>query len=168
MTYRLPVSAFAFVLAVSLSLAAAPQALASDCFMCAADSTDACAGKQQCADSREECRKKGCKITGTASCSTAANVKKCEAPKPEKKNATASYSAPIASDCFNCAADSTDACSGKQQCSDSREECRKKGCKITGTASCSTAANVKKCEAPKPEKKNATAAIPWTEDYTVR
>jgi len=53
--------------------------------------------------------------------------------------------------CFNCASGSS--C---QQCrarggSDTqaaRQACEKMGCKITGTGSCSTAANVKVCRAP--------------------
>lgn len=47
------------------------------CLMCSSSSTGACAGAKQCVGTRKECRKKGCKITGTSSCSTAANVKKC-------------------------------------------------------------------------------------------
>ena len=49
----------------------------SDCFMCAKDSTGACSGADECTSSRSECTKMGCKITGTRSCSTSANVKKC-------------------------------------------------------------------------------------------
>jgi hypothetical protein len=49
----------------------------STCFMCSSDSSGACSGAQQCRGTRKECRDKGCKITGTSSCSTAANVKKC-------------------------------------------------------------------------------------------
>lgn len=47
------------------------------CLMCSSSSTGACKGARQCVGSRKACRKKGCKITGTSSCSTAANVKKC-------------------------------------------------------------------------------------------
>jgi hypothetical protein len=55
--------------------------------------------------------------------------------------------APVAEDCFNCSkGDSTDDCKGFDQCRGTREHCRKIGCKIVGTASCSTAANVKICE----------------------
>ncbi len=50
------------------------------CFLCGSGSS--C---QQCpspsgkdtSNDRKACEKRGCKITGTASCSTAANVKKC-------------------------------------------------------------------------------------------
>ena len=52
-------------------------ALAGDCFLCARDSSGSCAGAQQCRGTRDSCRKSGCKISGTASCSTAANVKIC-------------------------------------------------------------------------------------------
>jgi hypothetical protein len=47
------------------------------CLMCSSSSTGACKGARQCVGTRKACRKKGCKITGTSSCSTAANVKKC-------------------------------------------------------------------------------------------
>ncbi len=49
----------------------------STCLLCGSGSTGACSGARQCVGSRKACRAKGCKITGTASCSTAANVKKC-------------------------------------------------------------------------------------------
>lgn len=52
---------------------------------------------------------------------------------------------PIAADCLNCGRDSDGACKGAQQCTGSRKECKKRGCKISGTSSCSTSANVKKC-----------------------
>ena len=53
-------------------------------------------------------------------------------------------------DCWNCADDSTDSCakqSGKvrMQCEGSRADCKKKGCKINGSSSCSSAGNVGKC-----------------------
>lgn len=47
------------------------------CLMCGSGSTGACSGARQCVGTRKACRAKGCKITGTSSCSTAANVKKC-------------------------------------------------------------------------------------------
>ncbi len=54
---------------------AAPKAT---CFMCSkSGSTGACKGADECGGSRSGCRKKGCKITGTRSCSTAANNKRC-------------------------------------------------------------------------------------------
>lgn len=74
----------ALTLAVS-SLAVLPSlAFASDtCVTCGSGSSNGC---QQCRlpggdnqANRKECEKKGCKITGTASCSSAANVKVCKA-----------------------------------------------------------------------------------------
>lgn len=47
------------------------------CLLCGSGSTGACSGARQCRGSRKACRAKGCKITGTGSCSTAANVKIC-------------------------------------------------------------------------------------------
>lgn len=52
-------------------------AMAEDCFLCGSDSSGACDGARQCRGTREHCREIGCKISGTASCSDAANVKIC-------------------------------------------------------------------------------------------
>ncbi len=50
----------------------------SNCFMCSkSGSSGACSGADECSGTRKSCRKKGCKITGTRSCSSAANVKRC-------------------------------------------------------------------------------------------
>ena len=59
-------------------------ALAEDCLNCASDSSGDCAGAGQCRGTREHCRSIGCKITGTASCSTAANVKICASVVDER------------------------------------------------------------------------------------
>ena len=135
--------------ALLIGLMALPAvASAETCFNCSKESTDACAGKQQCRGTRKDCRKKGCKITGTSSCSSAGNVYKCEAPKQSKRTVTAS-DAPIAETCFLCKSDSDGACKGAKQCRGTRKECRSKGCKIGGTASCSSASNVKICTKPK-------------------
>jgi len=66
------------------------QALAKDCLLCSSSSSNGC---QQCdaggtdSKARSACEKAGCKVTGTGSCSTAANVKVCKAdaelPTPE-------------------------------------------------------------------------------------
>ena len=66
------------------------QAMARDCLNCGSGSSNGC---QQCdaggtsSDARKACEKAGCKITGTGSCSSAANVKICKAdaelPAPE-------------------------------------------------------------------------------------
>ena len=57
---------------------------------------------------------------------------------------------PTMGSCWNCSGDSTGSCakqSGKvrMQCEGSRDECKKKGCKIGGSSSCSSAGNVGKC-----------------------
>ena len=65
---------FALVAALFLTPAVA---MAEDCFLCGADSTDGCDGAKQCRGTRDHCRDIGCKISGTASCSEAANVKIC-------------------------------------------------------------------------------------------
>jgi hypothetical protein len=57
---------------------------------------------------------------------------------------------PTMGSCWNCSGDSTDGCakqSGKvrMQCEGSRDDCKKKGCKIGGSSSCSSAGNVGKC-----------------------
>ncbi len=50
--------------------------------------------------------------------------------------------------CYNCGSGSScqqcESPSGKDTSAD-RKTCENRGCKITGTSSCSTAANVKKC-----------------------
>lgn len=67
-----------FVIVICLTLGLGVSiASADDCLMCAKDSTDKCAEHQQCRGTRAHCRSIGCKITGTSSCSTAANVKIC-------------------------------------------------------------------------------------------
>ena len=57
---------------------------------------------------------------------------------------------PMMGSCWNCSDGSSGACakqSGKvrMQCEGSRDECKKKGCKIGGSSSCSSAGNVGKC-----------------------
>ena len=59
-------------------------------------------------------------------------------------------SLPAADRCFNCSKDSDGACtlgSGKSrmQCDGSRSDCRSRGCKISGSSSCSSAGNVGRC-----------------------
>jgi hypothetical protein len=67
----------------------APTAIKADgCYMCASGSScgNQCRyGSSDTQDARKACEKRGCKITGTTSCSTAANVKVCkrsEKPAP--------------------------------------------------------------------------------------
>jgi hypothetical protein len=53
---------------------------------------------------------------------------------------------------------------GSKDTQDARKACEKKGCKVGGTASCSTAANVKVCAAPTqqgPSTASLEADIPW-------
>ena len=70
-------------LAFAVSALALPLvAEAKDCLLCGAGSSNGC---QQCdaggtdSKARSACEKAGCKISGTGSCSTAANVKVCKA-----------------------------------------------------------------------------------------
>lgn len=62
----------------------------------------------------------------------------------------AGMSIPVSDTCFDCGSGSSGSCdkqSGKSrmQCSGSRSDCQSKGCKITGTSSCSSASNVGRC-----------------------
>lgn len=51
--------------------------------------------------------------------------------------------------CYNCGSGSSGGCQqcpyGAKDTGDARKACEKRGCKISGTGSCSSAANVKKC-----------------------
>lgn len=53
---------------------------ADSCLLCGSGSSNGC---QQCRGDRKSCEAKGCKVSGTGSCSTAANVKICKADAPE-------------------------------------------------------------------------------------
>jgi hypothetical protein len=60
-------------------------ARADGCYICGSGSSDAC--KNYCrysgsdtSDNRKICQKRGCKVSGTASCPTAVNYKVCWAP----------------------------------------------------------------------------------------
>lgn len=74
------------LLAISLALAAffaIPTLVQADgCYLCGSGSTNGCQqcryGSNDSGDARKACEKKGCKIEGTASCSTAANIKVCK------------------------------------------------------------------------------------------
>jgi len=67
------------MLVVMITMLASPALFAEDCLLCGSGSKNGC---QQCRGDRKSCEAKGCKISGTASCSTAANVKICLAEKP--------------------------------------------------------------------------------------
>lgn len=61
------------------TLATATSALADGCYNCGSGSPcNQCRyGDKDTQDARKRCEKSGCKISGTSSCSTAANVKVC-------------------------------------------------------------------------------------------
>lgn len=67
---------------LSVMLGGIAAADARDCLLCGSGSSNGC---QQCdaggtdSKARSACEKAGCKISGTGSCSTAANVKICKA-----------------------------------------------------------------------------------------
>ena len=63
----------------------------------------------------------------------------------------------MAETCFNCGSGSSGGC---QQCRGDRKHCEKSGCKITGTGSCSTAANVKVCSLD--DNRSTTEVVAWT------
>jgi hypothetical protein len=85
-------------LAVSLAISALvvvpAAAFADGCYICASGSSNGCKqcryGSSDTQAARKECEKKGCKIGGTASCSSAANVKVCAMPEAAKPVETAS------------------------------------------------------------------------------
>lgn len=68
------------ILFVIGTMMAVPSLFAEDCLLCGSGSSNGC---QQCRGDRKSCEAKGCKISGTGSCSTAANVKICKVEKPE-------------------------------------------------------------------------------------
>lgn len=74
------------LLAFALLVAAPTAALADGCYLCGSGSSNGCNqcryGSSDTGDARKACEKKGCKITGTASCSSAANVKVCQHATP--------------------------------------------------------------------------------------
>lgn len=76
----LTVSTLAFLSLMALSSIETANAGSGLCFLCGSGSScqqcPSISGKDTQKD-RKACESKGCKITGTSSCSTAANVKKC-------------------------------------------------------------------------------------------
>ena len=84
------------VLSLMTFLLTATPALAALCFLCGSGSSNGCkqcrsaSGSDTGAD-RKKCRAKGCKVSGTASCSTAANVKVCSIKTNGPKAATTRY-----------------------------------------------------------------------------
>ena len=70
--------------------------------------------------------------------------------------------------CYTCGSGSADACKNycryREDTFAAHKECEKRGCRISGTGACPTAANYKVCLAPTPGKEAAettVAAIPW-------
>lgn len=76
-----------------------PTMLSADgCYNCASGSScgNQCRyGSSDTFAKRKECEKKGCKITGTSSCSTAANVKVCLKPAPKKDFWSSIFEVPV-------------------------------------------------------------------------
>jgi len=65
--------------------AGAREARADGCYICSSGSSSACAdycryGDDDTSEARARCRRMGCRIGGTASCPSAANVTICRAP----------------------------------------------------------------------------------------
>lgn len=67
---------------IAAGLAAATPAFADGCYLCGSGSSNGCQqcryGDKDTQDKRKACESRGCKITGTGSCSSAANVKVCQ------------------------------------------------------------------------------------------
>jgi len=79
------VAALALLLATTSLITPTTAAASEGCYICTSASAGGC---QQCAygakdtqEARKACEKRGCKIGGTKSCSTAANAKTCEMPR---------------------------------------------------------------------------------------
>lgn len=75
----------AAALALAAFFAAPTGAAASEgCYICTSASSGGCQqcpyGSKDTSEARKACEKRGCKIGGTKSCSTAANAKTCEMP----------------------------------------------------------------------------------------
>lgn len=74
------ISLFVFSTFMALSSIETARASSNLCFLCGSGSScqqcPSISGKDTQKD-RKACESKGCKITGTSSCSSAANIKKC-------------------------------------------------------------------------------------------
>ena len=72
------------------------RALADGCYICGSGSSGGCQqcsyGSSDTAAARKACEKKGCKIGGTKSCSTAANVKSCSLDDPRAPTPVVAWS----------------------------------------------------------------------------
>ncbi|MGE0735962.1 MAG: hypothetical protein AB7G15_09500 [Alphaproteobacteria bacterium] len=84
------------LLVIVFAAGGSASARADGCYICTSGSSSYC--KNQCAyrgkdtqENRKRCRDAGCKIGGTTSCSTAANIKVClsdRAPAQPRRYAT--------------------------------------------------------------------------------
>ena len=75
------------VMAFSLSTFSAGVARADGCYLCRSGSScDQCRyGSNDTQDARKACEARGCKVEGTTSCSSAANIKVCTAPRRDQQ-----------------------------------------------------------------------------------
>lgn len=92
MKFLVCVVLFVFVLVPFVSVS---SARADGCYICGSGSSEQC--KNYCRHSgadtfaaRKECEKRGCKVSGTASCPTAVNYKVCQAPAEDTSKTLAS------------------------------------------------------------------------------
>ncbi|MEN9798185.1 MAG: hypothetical protein RL653_1881 [Pseudomonadota bacterium] len=91
-----------FVLALSLTAASLAwltpaSALADGCYICKRGSTcgEQCRyGSKDTSEARKACEKRGCKVGGTKSCSTAANAKTCALPHADTASQYGAATAP--------------------------------------------------------------------------
>lgn len=70
-------SLLSFVLPLGLSTALSANNVCANCGSGSSNGCQQCRMGKDSSDARKRCEKMGCKITGTSSCSTAANVKVC-------------------------------------------------------------------------------------------
>jgi ABC-type sugar transport system substrate-binding protein len=84
LTMKHLVAALALALATSAALFAAPASASEGCYICTSASSGGCQqcpyGSKDSQEARKACEKRGCKIGGTKSCSTASNAKTCSMP----------------------------------------------------------------------------------------
>lgn len=70
----------------------------------------------------------------------------------------------VADGCYICQSGSSCGAQCRYGSSDTqaaRKDCEKRGCKIGGTTSCSTAANIKVCVVPTVDNTTASLSVPW-------
>jgi hypothetical protein len=83
----------ALTIALAVSFAPTTAAASEGCYICSSGSSGDCKqcpyGAKDTQEARKACEKRGCKIGGTTSCSTAVNIKSCALP-PATSPVTAS------------------------------------------------------------------------------